>query len=116
MQLARFVPNRHPLPSPHWYHARVPFLRLDTYSQLLRHGVYEMPLSTYPLPKRVRKQRVVSFLVLALPQKWVVQCLPWRDPFDGFGVQETFEQFECLFNISFVFLTVRKWRARVSIT
>jgi hypothetical protein len=86
MQLTRFVPNRHPLPSPHWYHARVPFPRPDTYSQLFCHGVHEMPLSTYPLPKRVRKQRIVSFLVLALPQKRMVQRLPWRDPLDRLGV------------------------------
>ena len=116
MQLARFVPNCHPLPSPHWYHARVSLLRPDTYSQLLCHGVDEMPLSTYPLPKRVRKQRIVSFLVFTLPQKWMVQRLSWRDPLNRLGVQETFEQVECLFNISFVFLTIRQWGDRVSIT
>ena len=86
MQLARFVPNCHPLPSPHWYHARVPFFCPYTYSQLFRHGVYEMPLSTYPLPKRVRKQRIIAFLVLALPQECMVQRLPRRDPLDRFGV------------------------------
>jgi len=86
MQLARFVPNRHSLPSPHWYHVRVPFLRPDTYSQLFRHGVYEMPLSTYPLPKRMRKQRIIALLVLALPQKWMVQRLPRRDPLNRLGV------------------------------
>ena len=32
MQLARLVPNCHPFPSPHWYHARVPLFRPDTYS------------------------------------------------------------------------------------
>ena len=79
MQFARFFPNRHPLPSPHWYHVRLPFLRPDTYSQFFRHGVYEMPLSTYPLTKWVWKQRIIAVLVLALPQKCMVQRLPWRD-------------------------------------
>ena len=86
MQLARLVPNCHPFPSPHWYHARVPLFRPDTYSQLFCHGVYEMPLSTYPLPKRVRKQRIIALLVLALPQKCMVQRLSRRDPLDRLGV------------------------------
>ena len=110
MKLTRLISHGHALACHHWYHACAPVFRPDTHSKLFRHRIHKMPFPTDTLSEWVRKERVVTFLIPALLQKRMVQCLPWCDTLNRLWVQQSFEQIERLFYVRFVILSIHKSR------
>ena len=66
-----------------------------------------MPLPADTLSKWVRKKSIITFLLFpTLMQKRMIQCLPRRDTFNRFRVQQTFKQIERLVYVRLVILDV----------
>ena len=87
MKLTWLVPYSHTLACHHWYHACAPVFRPDTHPKLFRHWIHKMPFPANTLSERVGKERVITFLIPTLVQKWMVQCLPRSDTLNRLRVQ-----------------------------
>lgn len=108
MKFTWIIPDGHALAGHHWYHTCAPIVRQNTYPKLLRYGIHDMQLPADAFSEWVRKECIVTFLLPALAQKRMIQCLPRCDTFNRLWVQQTIEKVDRLFYVRLVILNIYK--------